>query len=146
MKSSPAARSQRNSVSSLKCGVFAVSKILSRRYSSPSHSLHYMPTFNTLAIIMIFLSSQLDSSFSRAEMMFVDCYMLRVYDNYSSIACTVDMNRKSDFTVPMLEETFSKSNMLCLQQLTVIQIRFHVIFSILVHLYNLLTRKGYGMI
>ena len=79
-------------------------------------------------------------------MMFVDCYMLRVYDNYSSIACTVDMNRKSDFTVPMLEETFSKSNMLCLQQLTVIQIRFHVIFSILVHLYNLLTRKGYGMI
>ena len=44
------------------------------------------------------------------------------------------MNKKSDSTVPMLEETFSKSNMLCLQQLTVIQIRFRVTLSILVHL------------
>lgn len=134
MKSFPAPRSQRNSVSSLKCGIFAVSKILSRKYSSPSHSLHYMPTFNILGIIMIFLSSQLDSSFSRAEMMFVDYYMLRVYENYWSIHFTVAMNKKSGFTVPMLEETFSKSNMLCLQQLTAIQIRFHVTFSILVHL------------
>lgn len=134
MKSFPAPRSQRNSVSSLKCGIFAVSKILSRRYSSPSHSLHYMPTFNIRGIIMIFLSSQLDSSFSRAEMMFVDYYMLRVYENYWSIPFTVAMNKKSGFTVPMLEETFSKSNMLCLQQLTVIQIRFHVTFPILVHL------------
>ena len=134
MKSFPAPRSQRNSISSLKCGIFAVSKILSRRYSSPSHSSHYMPIFNVFAIIMIFLSSQLDSSFSRAETMFVDYYMLRVYENHWSIACTVDMNKKSDFTVPMLEETLSKSNMLCLQQLTVIQVRFHVTFSILVHL------------
>ena len=82
MKSFPAPRSQRNSISSLKCGIFAVSKILSRRYSSPSPSSHYMPIFNVFAIIMIFLSSQLDSSFSRAETMFVDYYMLRVYENH----------------------------------------------------------------
>lgn len=82
----------------------------------PTH-LHYMPTFNILGIIMIFLSSQLDSSFSRAEMMFVDYYMLRVYENYWSIPFTVAKNKKSGLLYPCLKKHFLKSNMLCLQQL-----------------------------